>query len=351
MVLYLSPRSMSIWRGVFMEEYVILVVVSAIVIVALVGFIRWRYGSGLMAKFFSVMVPTLGITGDIGVVLGKEGIRLETISVAAVVAVTIILLTIMILQRSVISNLKKQSDVVLSVVQNLSATSQQAASSAEEQASAVAQVTSSIDEIHHMSESTSENSQSVVHVADQAVSKGHEGLDSIRDVVQVMDRFAQATDFVQVVGEVAEQSNLLALNAGIEAAKAGEFGRGFSVVAAEVRNLAEQSKEAAQQIRDAIDQTNTGRNGLTKADNVISELGKVLQDASDRARQISGAAVQQAAGIKQISSAMGNLTQGGRDTALASKQIREAVHQLNQVSGELVALISGQNSTSPQATI
>lgn len=332
-----------------MNEYLIVGVVTCLAAATLFVLVRMYLGNGLMTRVFSVAMPSLALMGYIGFVLGKQGISLWVLGVGVVVAGAAILLMVYVIQRSIVARIRMQTDTVLSVVSQLSATSQESAASAEEQASAVAQVTSSIDEIHRMSQTTSDNSQKVVKVADQAVSKGHEGLDSVRDVVTVMDRFSQATDFVQVVGEVAEQSNLLAVNAGIEASKAGEYGRGFAVVANEVRNLAEQSREAAKQIREAIEQTRVGRTGLSKTDDVISDLGRVLQEASDRARQISGAAVQQAAGIKQISDAMSNLTQGGRDAALASKQIQEAVTRLNSVSNELVNLVSGKSTARSSA--
>jgi len=134
----------------------------------------------------------------------------------------------------------------------------------------------------------------------------------------------------------------LAVNAGIEAAKAGEFGRGFAVVASEVRNLAEQSKDAARQIREAIEQTKNGQRAIVATDAVITSLGTVLQENSGRARQISGATVQQSAGIKQISDAMSNLIQGGKDTALAAQQIESAGNDLIKVSQRLATLINGQ---------
>jgi len=283
------------------------------------------------------------VVGYMGFIFGDYGVTIPVTTISFAVAITFTVLMVTVIQRSIVVRIREQAESVLSVVTNLSTTSQQAAASSEEQASAVAQVSSSIEEIHRMSQTTTDTSQQVVKVADEAVAQGHVGLESVREVVRVMERFAQATDFVQVVGEVAEQSNLLAVNAGIEAAKAGELGRGFSVVASEVRNLAEQSKDAAKQIREVIGQTKEGQRALTITDSVISGLGSVLQETSDKARQISGAAVQQSAGIKQISDAMGNLTQGGRDTAAASQQIKQAAEELMQVSRLLSILVQGES--------
>ena len=305
-----------------------------------IGF-RWRYGRGIMTRMFGLIMPFVVVIGLVGVVLGKQGATMLNIVVAVAAAAAFVVGMALVMQRTLVRRIKRNSDSLAKIVSRLAATAQEAAASAQEQASAVAQVTSSVEEIYRMSQSTSEISQGVVTAADTAVTKGHAGLESVRDVVGVMERFSLATDFVQVVGEVAEQSNLLAVNAGIEASKAGEFGRGFSVVASEVRSLAEQSREAARQIRDAIDQTKVGQTGLARTDDVIASLGGVLQETSDKARQISGAAVQQAAGIKQISDALNNLNQGGQDTAAASKQIERAIADLNTVSQELFELVTG----------
>ena len=327
-----------------MTDYAIIIVIATTVSTLLYALVRWRYGRGLLSRIFGVVMPFVALVALLGIVLGKAGINFVTISIAVAVGVFFVVGMITVVQRTIVQRLESHSNAILHVSKRLSTTAQETAASAEEQASAVAQVTSSIDEIHRMSQSTSDNSQAVVQVAEEALSKGHEGLNSVREVVDIMNRFSMATDFVQVIGEVAEQSNLLAVNAGIEASKAGEFGRGFSVVANEVRNLAEQSREAAKQIRGAIDQTKVGQVGLSRTDAVISELGTVLQESSDRARQISGAAVQQSAGIKQISEAMSNITRGGSDTARAAKEIQKAIDDLNEVSRDLVTLVNGRQA-------
>ncbi|MBN2529452.1 MAG: hypothetical protein JXR76_23900 [Deltaproteobacteria bacterium] len=334
-----------------MNTYILIGIVACIAAVTLYGIVRWKFGNGMMANIFRVVEPTVIVVGYIGYILGDYGTHPVVTIISFIVASIFTVVMIVVIQKYIIDRIKAQSEIISGVVSNLSATSQQAASSASEQASSVAQVTSSIEEIHQMSKTTTDTSQEVVHVADEAVSLGNKGLESVRQVVQIMEKFARTTDFVQVVGEVAEQSNLLAINAGIEAAKAGEAGRGFSVVAAEVRSLAEQSKEAAKQIREAILQTQTGQHALSTTDAAISGLGAVLKESSNKARIISGAAIQQSAGIKQISDAMSNLSNGGRDTALASQQIKEAAEELSMVSRQLLVLIQGKTDTRSQSLL
>lgn len=326
-----------------MTDYIIVGIVASITVLLLLLVVRFRFGDSLMTRLFSFIMPAMGATCYTSFVLGKQGGELHVLAFAVLVSVVCVVTMIAIIQHFIVNRIKKQADSIYGVVSNLSTTSQQAAASAEEQASTVNQVTSSVEEIHQMSKSTAEISQRVVNLADEAVDQGHKGLDSVQKVVGIMERFSQATDFVQVVGEVAEQSNLLAVNAGIEAAKAADHGQGFSVVATEVRNLAEQSKEAASQIRQAINQTSAGQTALTDTEKVINSLAEVLKEASDRARQISGASMQQSAGIKQIFEAMGNLSQGGRDTANTSQHIKKAISELTDVSQQLALLVAKEH--------
>ena len=327
-----------------MNEYVAVALPTIIVLILTIVVSRLLFGNGLITKLVSVVMPVICSVAYVAFVLGKQGVTAPLLALATLAGVVGVSAMTWILKRSVIAKILSQSEAVLGVANSLSAISQQTAASAEEQATAVAEVTTSIEEIHRMSRSTTETAQNVLTNAEKSVVQGHEGIQSVQKALDIMEKFSQATDFVQVVGEVAEQSNLLAVNAGIEASKAGEFGRGFSVVASEVRNLAEQSKDAAKQIRDAIGQTRAGQQALEVTNLVLTGLGSVLQETSDRARQISGAAVQQSAGIKQISDAMSNLTQGGKDTAVSSQQIKEAAENLKEVTYQLSILVKGQTA-------
>lgn len=327
-----------------MSDYTVVLFITFATLIVTSASVQWRYGNGLLTRLFRVIMTCICVIGTVGVVLGREGITPLSLTIVAIVCVSAVILMITVIQRTIIVRIQAQSDTVSRVVNNLAATSNQAAASAEEQATAVTQVSTAVEEIHQMSQSTANTSQEVVNVAGHAYAQGQQGLDSVREALLVMERVAQTTDFVDVVNHVAEQSNLLAFNAGIEAAKAEEYGRGFSVVASEVRNLAEQSKQAAKQIRDSIGYAESGQKAIQTTDSIITELGNVLKDATDKARQISGAALQQSAGIKQISDAMVNLIQNGKHTAMTARQIRDAAEELSNVTAQLALIIHGKTS-------
>lgn len=326
-----------------MNDYIVVAVVTVISVTLVLGTVWWKFGGGLITKIFRITLISTAIGAYISFVMGKNGITFVNLSTTLAVGITLVLTVLIMIKKTIIADIQHQSDAVSKVVRSLTVTSNEAAASAEEQSSTVTQVSTAVEEIHQMSQNTANTSQDVVNVAAQAVTQGREGQDAVREALTVMERLAQTTDFVEVVNHVAEQSNLLAFNAGIEAAKAEEYGRGFSVVASEVRNLAEQSKQAAAKIREALRYTRSGQQAIESTDKIVVKLGSVLEDTSDKVRQISGAALQQSAGIKQISDAMGNLVQSGRHTALTSKQIKEAAAELATVTYRLSVIIHGQD--------
>jgi methyl-accepting chemotaxis protein len=157
----------------------------------------------------------------------------------------------------------------------------------------------------------------------------------------VLELISQVGEIVEAIREFAGQSNLLAVNARVEAAKAGEHGRGFAVVASEIRSLAEQSKESAQRIWKAVNRAEEGRRSLDDAANRMRDLLTALGASVDNARQIAATVGQQSAGITQISEAMTSVAEGGRASAAATEQVERAVTSLTGVARQLQTYVTG----------
>jgi len=239
------------------------------------------------------------------------------------------------------------------------------------QATAVAEVSTTVEEIKQTSEVAAAGAREVAQAADEAAKNGITGRERLNDAVGVMqtiyqrvsgiaeqilklsDQTSQIGTIVDAVSDLAEQSNLLAVNASIEAAKAGEQGRGFSVVASEVRSLADQSKRATQQIRGILAQiqkatqsavmateegakrSEDGRHAVEAVREVMEGLATVLGESSAKSRQIAGASAQQASGIAQIAAALAGISKATRDNAAGVRQLEAAVVDLERLAVDL----------------
>ena len=160
------------------------------------------------------------------------------------------------------------------------------------------------------------------------------------------------------MNDLAEQSNLLALNASIEAAKAGEQGKGFAVVAVEMRNLAEQSKQATAQVRTILSDIQRAtraavavtEEGSRKAETSVQlanssgenirRLAEVIKESSLAAKQIAALANQQSVGIEQISTAMTSIKQSTSEAVAGTKQIERALQDLKSLSDRLSSIVN-----------
>ena len=169
--------------------------------------------------------------------------------------------------RRIIEETRDSVNVLSSSAQQIVATTTQVASSAVETAAAVTQTTTTVEEVKQTAQLSaqkaklvSDNAQKAAQVSQTGKKSAEESIEGMKRIREQMESIAESIvrlseqgqsigEIVLTVNDLAEQSNLLAVNASIEAAKAGEYGRGFAVVAQEVRSLAEQSKQASAQIR------------------------------------------------------------------------------------------------------
>ncbi|MDF1565760.1 MAG: methyl-accepting chemotaxis protein [Deltaproteobacteria bacterium] len=255
----------------------------------------------------------------------------------------------------------------------MSSTVAEQAASLEQQAAAVTETVATVEEItrtaHHVSETASGvvgSASSSVEVSDSgktAVSRSIEGMMGVRSQVEeiattildLSEKTQQIGSIIATVDDFAEQSSLLALNASIEAARAGEEGKAFSVVAGEVKNLAEQSRQATERVRAILSEiqqaTHTavmvteegskrverGVELIESAGTIVEELAVTLRGTADSARQIASAAQQQAGGVSQISTAMVSIEEFSRQNLLAVRQTEHASRSVAAISEQLEA--------------
>lgn len=277
--------------------------------------------------------------------------------------------------RGTIGRLVEASAAVASASAEISASTEEMAAGAREQTSQVTSVAASVE---HLSRTTADNSRGAISTSETArgarasaedggrvVEQSLLSMQRIAKVVQVSaetvrtlgQSSAQIGQIISVIDDIADQTNLLALNAAIEAARAGEQGRGFAVVADEVRKLAERTTTATKEIADMIQkiQTDTNEavrsmeqgthevdNGIKLADAAGSSLRGIVsmsQTVTDMVAQIASASELQAAASEQISKSVDGISSVARETATGIQQIARTAEDLNRLTENMQELI------------
>jgi len=179
----------------------------------------------------------------------------------------------------------------------------------------------------------------------------------VTTIVDLAERTLRVGEIIETVKDLADQSNVLALNAAIDAAKAGEFGKGFGVVAREIRTLADQSIKATGRIREillqiqgairtAVTITEEGQRRMeasvqeigTSGEN-LREMTGIVNESSQAARQIASIVDQQDSGITQISQAIASLSAGMEETTGGVQVVEASVQNLTAIAQKVAALV------------
>ncbi len=274
---------------------------------------------------------------------------------------------------------------VQQVVSHLGATasemltaSSQVASGSAETAAAIVQTTATVEEVRQAAQLSNQKAQDVSGSAksaaqvardgNQAVEEAGPGMQQIRremeaiarTIVLLSEQGQAIGGIIATVTDLADQTNLLAVNAAIEAAKAGEQGKGFAVVAQEIKSLADQSKQATGQVRTILGDiqratsasvmateqggkaVEAGLKQFFQAGEAIRLLAEATALAAQASTQIVASSQQQVVGMDQIGLAMENIKQAGNDTVVSMKQMEQGAQNLNEVGQRLRKLVSGK---------
>ena len=216
---------------------------------------------------------------------------------------------------SIVGNVERAMASLLNSTEQVAETSQMLARGASEQAASVEETTASVEEISASIAQNSENAQRTDRMATASSEQAAQGGRTVKDTMTAMHEIAEK---IGIVDDIAYQTNLLALNAAIESARAGEHGKGFAVVAAEVRKLAERSRQAAQEIGELSAQS---VRQAERAGQMLDEIIPTIRQTSGLVQEIALASSEQSGGVGQISDAMSMLNQTAQQSASASEEL------------------------------
>jgi methyl-accepting chemotaxis protein len=278
---------------------------------------------------FDIAVNTSGVSGKTGsVILSIKALADSISELLAIIDLTA-------------NKLDHYIQILTSNTSSLSLASNRQATSLEETAAALEEITSTIS-------NNTENTMQMSKYAQEVTTASKEGqilatrtVESMEDIDKQINLI---NDAISVIDKIAFQTNILSLNAAVEAATAGEAGKGFAVVAGEVRNLANRSTETANEIKALMENaTQKADKGKETAHNMINGYKKLNDNITATISlidQVSNASKEQREGIKQINNAITELDQTTQQNATTASQINELSQNIKVISEKLISTVA-----------
>jgi methyl-accepting chemotaxis protein len=277
--------------------------------------------------------------------------------------------------REMTREIKEGVNVLAASAGEILASTSQIASGVAETATSVNETTATVEEVKQTTQLSAQKARLVADGAQKSLTVSQHGKKSVDEAVQGMGRIREQMETIaesivnlseqsQAIGEIiatvndlAEQSNLLAVNAAIEAAKAGDQGKGFAVVAQEVKSLAEQSKQATAQVRTILNDIQKATNAAVmsteqgskaveagekqsvQAGESIRLLADSIGESASASTQIAASNQQQMVGMDQVAMAMENIREASALSVTSTQQAEQSAQNLNELGQKLKGLV------------
>lgn len=282
-----------------------------------------------------------------------------------------VILIIMSMFKKISFKLREGLSVLKHTSTDIQTTIAEISTGTNETATSIAETTTTVEEIRQTSMMANQKAKNLLTSSQKASEYAEQGLESSQQMIDAMSNIEAKMliisntinklseqnrsigEITSTVSDIADQSNLLAVNAAIEAAKAGEHGRGFTVVAQEIRSLAEQSKKSTAQVKEILNEiqksteqavdvmkqgamsVNEGSKLVVEDRKVVELLTETVEEAMQASVQISASSQQQMAGMDQIVPAMENIKFASDQNASGMRNTQKAANNLNSLSENL----------------